>query len=213
VLHPQGKKTLRTRIQAERDALTAEQHAEKSARICQSIIDRVLRPLAEQASHSLTILGYVPYRSEVDVVPVLEWCWREGHSVGLPKVDRASRTMRMYRTQSLSELETGAWGIREPKEQLPILDGLADIDAILMPGMAFDEQRNRLGYGGGFYDRFLGRFSELGLAYPLLAAPAFEVQLTANNEVPVEPHDVPMDVIVTERRFLTDDNAIRVKIR
>jgi 5-formyltetrahydrofolate cyclo-ligase len=213
VLHPEGKKALRTRIQAERDALTAEQHAEKSAHICRSIIDHVLGPLAEQASRSLTILGYVPFRSEVDIVPVLEWCWREGHRVGLPKVDRARQGMRMYRTQSLSELETGAWGIREPKEHLPILDELATVDAILMPGMAYDEHRNRLGYGGGFYDRFLARFLEWGLAYPLLAAPAFEVQLTENNTMPVEPHDVPMDVIVTEHRILTDDNAIRVKIR
>ena len=93
-------------------------------------------------------------------------------------------------------MEPGRFGIREPKPQVGTPQAIADIDAILVPAVAFDRRGYRVGYGGGYYDRFLpelrGRAVRVGLA--------FACQLV--DSVPAGAHDVPVDFIVTETEII-----------
>lgn len=97
--------------------------------------------------------------------------------------------------QSLtSGVEEGYQGIREPLEGIPV--PVSEIDLVIVPGLAFDEQGNRLGRGRGFYDRFLSHPDFRGLKCAL----AFEEQIVA--AIPVAPDDVPVDMVVTDVRVL-----------
>jgi 5-formyltetrahydrofolate cyclo-ligase len=198
MVEAESKQSIRAILREQRDQLPSEVHARLSLQIGRSFIRDVLEPLSERLLRPLTVMGYMPFRSEVDVLPILDWCWQAGHMVVLPRVEQQSRGLRLHRTAGPEDLESGAWGIREPRADLPELDDLSAIDIVLFPGLGFDLKLGRLGYGGGYYDRFMEKFSVQGIPYPLLAAPAFELQLI--SEVPVEAHDVRLDLIVTEER-------------
>jgi 5-formyltetrahydrofolate cyclo-ligase len=205
MVEPKSKQAIRAILRESRDQLPSGEHAVLSGEIGHSLIAHILQPMTKRLQRPLTVMGFMPFRSEVDVVPVLDWCWQAGHTVVLPRVDRHSRDMRVYRIAGDEELETGAWGIREPKADLPELDSLAAIDVVLVPGLAFDLKLGRLGYGGGYYDRFLEKFTGPGLPGPLKVAPAFELQLIP--EVPTETHDFRLDLIVTESRKIGSIDA------
>lgn len=103
-----------------------------------------------------TVLGFAAYGSEIDTEEILEETLRQGKALYLPKVE--GEVMQFYRVWSLSELQPGYKGIREPvgdTEQYLYDAGNTSGTLMLMPGVAFDQMRNRMGYGRGFYDRFL----------------------------------------------------------
>ena len=111
----------------------------------------------------------------------------------LPKVDRAARRLRLFHVADLvGGTAAGVWGIREPREDICDEARLEDIDAVVVPGVAFTGTCERLGYGGGFYDRLLGGWS----GRPPCIAPAFAMQMVA--ALPTDVHDVPVDVVLTE---------------
>lgn len=100
--------------------------------------------------------------------------------------------MIFYQISQPEDLEPGYFGIREPKTSLPVADG--EDGLMIMPGVAFDNQRHRVGYGGGFYDRYLSRHTS-----HFTAALAFEFQMM--EEVPTEPTDLLPDVVITENNL------------
>lgn len=103
-----------------------------------------------------TVLGFAAYGSEIDTEEILEETLRQGKALYLPKVE--GEVMQFYRVRSLSELQPGYKGIREPvgdTGQYLYDAGNTSGTLMLMPGVAFDQMRNRMGYGRGFYDRFL----------------------------------------------------------
>jgi 5-formyltetrahydrofolate cyclo-ligase len=106
----------------------------------------------------------------------------------------STREMLWSELKSLDELETSTFDILEPREDSirPVQPG--DTDVAIVPGIAFDRTCHRIGYGGGYYDRFLARFrgNKIALAY--------EVQLY--DSIPAEPHDLSVDIIVTEDRTI-----------
>ncbi len=121
---------------------------------------------------------------------------RSGKRVILPKV--AGKELALYEIRDFNaDVETGAWGIPEPKPLIPAK--LDEIDLMVMPGAAFDEQGNRLGYGAGFYDRLLSAFEGTTVAL------AFEAQIL--SKVPSDPHDAPVKKIVTEKRVIITHRA------
>ena len=185
------KRELRKQIFQRRDRLSAEEIREYSRQIA-----RRLYGLPEYRE-SRVIMFFLSFRSEVDTRSMVEESLARGKEVLVPKALPDSREMIASRLLDCREdLAPGAYGIPEPKESaLRVVDPL-QIDLLIVPGVAFSEDGRRLGYGGGYYDRFFGR---LRPGVPLLAL-AFELQIVP--EVPVQPWDRPVDLIVTEKRVI-----------
>ncbi len=135
------------------------------------------------------ILLYYPHRKEVDTLPIIKKLLKEGKKVLLPKVK--GKEIIPILIKNLSHLKEGYAGIKEPEgEEVP----LEKIDVIIVPGVAFDKKGHRLGYGKGFYDRFLKKVKglKIGLAYD------FQIL----EELPAEEHDVPLDLIITPTKII-----------
>lgn len=145
------------------------------------------------------ILIYASYRDEVPTYDLIESALREGKQVFCPKIEgpAGDRTMSFYRIMALEELQEGFQGIPEPvvlRERRYEAEKNSR-DLILMPGTAFDRQRRRLGYGGGFYDRFC-RITQDAARIAL----CFDCQLL--EELPEEETDIRPERIVTESGWI-----------
>ena len=139
-------------------------------------------PLYKEAK---TIYGYLPYNQEVRTIPMLEQALREGKRVAVPKV--YGDEMKFIYLDDLSKVEKGYSGIPEPVEDGPVADDATAL--VLMPGLAFDPQGHRIGYGGGFYDKFLS--AEPG--HPTLAL-CYDFQMLPYLET--EEFDMPVDCVL-----------------
>jgi 5-formyltetrahydrofolate cyclo-ligase len=157
-------------------------------------IFRRLAALPEYAA-AATVLVYLDIRSEVRTRWFLPSAWAAGKRVAVPFCEESR--LGLFRLDHLDQLAPGAMGILEPKSDLRTLADKriapADLDLIVVPGLSFDRRGGRLGYGKGYYDKLLHEVR--GDAAKV--AVCFECQLAA--EIPALPHDVRMDLIVTEK--------------
>ncbi len=145
---------------------------------------------------SRTVLLYASFRSEVDTSAMIKGSIESGKRVLLPKVDRENRRLLLYEIKDIGELAPGFRGIPEPSLTEERVVSPGEIDVVVIPGAGYDDAGNRVGYGGGYYDRFLSQ-TEKKL---FVAAPAFEEQIA--DMIPAEEHDVKVDIIVTDRRII-----------
>lgn len=172
-----------------RDELTQEERMQKSDRILRSVIAHPWYGEAE------VLLVYVSYKSEVDTTALIQSALQEGKAVYCPKVHGSE--MDFYRIASMQDLVDGYKGIREPlgEPEKLFTDGNIFKDKadylMLMPGSAFDEQRNRIGYGGGYYDKYLEK-------HPQLHTMAVCFQCQIQKSIPADAYDWKPDVVVTE---------------
>ncbi len=121
----------------------------------------------------------------------------QGKAVALPRTIIAQRQLECFQISSLDDLVTGAYSIMEPDpERCPRVDP-SELDIVIVPGSVFDRRGGRLGYGGGYYDRFLSKDAPQALRIAL----AFSFQVQDNN-IPLQPHDELMDYIVTEKEII-----------
>jgi len=187
-VHEAAKAELRRRILAQRDALDAERRTALSA-----VIFGTVRSLPAFAA-ARTVLAYSSFGSEPVTDAFLVTVLGEGKTLLLPRVDRTTRSLELYRVSEPGrQLRPGVWGIREPDPALCASLSPGEIDFVLVPGVVFDVRGGRVGYGAGYYDRLLRRCPPTAA----LVAGAFELQVV--SEVPMEPHDRRMDRVVTER--------------
>jgi 5-formyltetrahydrofolate cyclo-ligase len=134
---------------------------------------------------------YASFQSEVETHHMIRRALAEGKRVVLPKVK--GKELELIEIKSFDkDVLPGAWGIPEPERGMPA--ELKDISLIVVPGAAFDEKGNRIGYGAGFYDKLLPLYKGRTVAL------AFELQIAP--EVPADAHDIPMHMIVTEKRVI-----------
>jgi 5-formyltetrahydrofolate cyclo-ligase len=181
---------MRARVVAARDTLAPQWRAEASGAIARRIAQM------PEFARARVLMVTLPFRSEWDATLLARAALAAGRIVAAPRVDPVARMLRVLRIVDLArDVEPGYRGIPEPRAACPPIP-LAEIDWILVPGLAFDTSGRRLGYGGGFYDRLLPL---LPRAAPRVAG-AFELQVVA--AVPASPHDVAVDWIVTEQRTL-----------
>lgn len=185
----QKKKALRREIRALRAVHSDEEIHAMSLKVLEHV-----KALPEY-QEAETLFVYVDCKHETETSDLIRQAWADGKRTAVPKV--IGENMKFFYITSLeNDLEEGYFGIREPYEKNPA-DEAADREGslMLMPGVAFDEARHRIGYGGGFYDRYLE-------AHPGLrtAALAFEFQVKA--EVPFEKFDILPGRIVTEKRVI-----------
>ena len=144
-----------------------------------------------------TVLAYADFRKEVETGRIITKLLEMGKRVAVPlTVPKQRLLIPSLLLDYPGDLQPGSWGILEPKPDClrPLEPEV--IDAVLVPGVVFDITGNRLGYGGGYYDRFLPRLSNKAV----LIAPAFELQVKQSLEPGV--HDVPVHYIVTEDRVI-----------
>ena len=139
------------------------------------------------------VLGYVPIHEEIDTMPILKDAFAAGKRVALPFMDTKTNKMLFYEMESLDAVTRGARGLARPPHPddtpLDVKDFLGSI--CLVPGLVFDGEGNRIGYGAGYYDEFLAFYPghKIGLVR--------SVQISS-NPLPREEHDIPVDVLISE---------------
>ncbi|MEK8131097.1 5-formyltetrahydrofolate cyclo-ligase [Paenibacillus filicis] len=198
---------LRRQAEAVRSDIGEEERRRKSEEISRKLIARLeelMRP-DPAVRRKPTLFAYMPVKSEVDVTSVLEACWKRPWRVVVPKVVPAHKQLKLYEIKSYADLERGTWGIREPVAKAPQLFDIRQIDVALVPGLAFDLNMGRLGYGGGFYDRFMQQYVRTGLPKPYIVAASFEEQII--DEVPMGLFDFRINELVTESRCILEGGA------
>ncbi|MBN1613943.1 MAG: 5-formyltetrahydrofolate cyclo-ligase [Deltaproteobacteria bacterium] len=186
-----NKKMIRKRILAARDALSKENIGEMSGRICERVV------LLQAIRDCAVLMAFLSFGSEVETDAIIEWAWQQDKRVCVPRCRPGERRIDPHRIKSYDDLEPGSFGIREPKPEMATLQPIADIDAALVPAVAFDRRGYRVGYGGGYYDRFLPELPTQTIRVGL----AFSCQLV--EAIPAGAHDVPVDMIVTEKEVIT----------
>ena len=173
------KKTLRKTIRDQKRAMTPQMIEEKSRALGEKFA-------ASQAyRQAKTIYGYLPYNQEVRTVPMLEQAIRDGKRVAVPRV--CGDEMVFYYITDFDRVALSDMGIPEPLGDEPVADDPTAL--VLMPGLAFDAEGHRIGYGGGFYDRFLNREPE----HPTLAL-CYDFQMLPKVET--EEFDIPVDWVL-----------------
>ena len=173
------KISLRNRIRQMKRQMSEAQICEKSGQL------KELFTQTEYYKNAKTIYGYLPYNQEVRTVAILEQALLDGKKVAVPKV--YGDKMRFIYLDDLTKVSTGYAGIPEPIADDPVADDIAAL--VLMPGLAFDKEGHRIGYGGGFYDKFLERepnHPKVALCYDFQVLPSLEVQ----------EHDIPVDLVI-----------------
>ena len=173
------KTSLRKQIREQKRAMTPRQIETASQKLCQLFLTSELYRQAK------TIYGYLPYNQEVRTVPMLEQALADGKRVAVPKV--YGDEMKFIYLTDLTQVETGYAGIPEPVEDGPVADDPTAL--VLMPGLAFDREGHRIGYGGGFYDKFLAAEP----THPTLAL-CYGFQMV--EQLQVEEFDIPVDVVL-----------------
>lgn len=184
------KAALRSLVLRRREALDPAVRRVASRRIVEAVLARGAFRRAR------SVMAYASFGSEVDTSTLWQAVLADGRTLLLPRIDRSRDAIRVYAVRDLArDLETNRWGIAEPRPEACAEVGPAELDFVFVPGVAFDARGGRLGYGKAYYDRLLASSRQAGGA-PTLVAGAFAVQVV--DEVPMEPHDVPIPVVLTE---------------
>lgn len=173
------KKELRRQIRELKRAMTNEQIDAASARLGELFLN------CPQYKQAKTIYGYLPYNQEVRTVPMLEQAMKDGKRVAVPKC--YGDEMRFIYMDDLSKVEKGYANIPEPIADDPVADDKTAL--VLMPGMAFTKDGKRMGYGGGFYDKFLASEPD----HPTVAL-CYDFQMV--EDLPTEDYDIPVDCVL-----------------
>lgn len=175
----EDKKALRAMIRQRKRAMTEEEIQEKSQHLMKLFCD------SDAYRKASSIYGYLPYNQEVRTTPMLQQALLDGKKVAVPKV--FGDEMKFIWLRDLTQVAPGYANIPEPVADGPIADDTGAL--VLMPGLAFDAQGHRIGYGGGFYDRFL----ENEPNHPTLAL-CYDFQMLPHLET--EAHDIPVDTVI-----------------
>ena len=174
----QYKRQFRDHIRQLKRRMTPEEITCRSDTLCRMVL------ASDIYRNAKTIYGYLPFNQEVRTLPLLQQALSDGKQVALPKC--YGRKMRFVQMTDLSRVQCSSFGAPEPLEDFPIAEDPSAL--VLVPGLAFDASGHRMGYGGGFYDRFLSQEPN----HPTIAL-CFDFQILPYLET--EPHDISIDTI------------------
>ena len=173
-----SKRELRAAVRQQKKAMTPEDIAFRSKSLCRKVLH------TKEYRAAATVYGYLPFNQEVDLLPLLRQAMADGKQVALPKC--FGKEMRFILITDLSRIQPGAIGAPEPLDDSPVASDPSAL--VIVPGLVFDRQGNRIGYGGGYYDRFLRAEPDhptIGLCY--------DFQLMEQLEA--EAHDIPVNTV------------------
>ena len=211
-----NKKDIRKYVLDLRDGISVKEKAQYDASIKEIILGM------EEYRKADVILAYVSYRSEVDTTALIQQALLDGKYVFAPKV--SGNEMEFWQITAMEDLQEGYRGIREPVQSIAFPDWIKESCKVMMwmPGAAFDKERHRIGYGGGFYDRYLNRllrqseqtassdlaWTQSGRFMLTTAALAYSCQIL--EQIPYEEHDIKPDLLVTEQGILLYTNPASI---
>jgi len=178
------KTTLRNEVREALANMSATTYRDQSFAVAKKVLQE---PYIIEAN---TIGITISNQPEVDTIHLIEELWQLGKKVAVPKCHPKTREMTFYAIESFAQLETVYMHLREPIPERCELVDANEMDIILVPGVVFDRLGYRIGYGGGYYDRYVLNYKK-GKLMSLL----FDQQIV--NRVPTEEHDCPVDIIVT----------------
>jgi len=193
---PQNSKAdLRATVRATLATISSEARQGASHTACARLMQL---PAFESAA---VVMLFMPLKDEVDLLPLALRCFQMGKTVCVPRVNWERRDMIAVEVMSFDDhvMEVDEHGVRSPRDGRPVV--VNTIDLVVVPGVAFDAQGNRLGRGGGYYDRFLKRLATSTATIGL----AFDQQIV--DEVPVDERDIRVDMVVTDRRLTVSPRA------
>jgi len=173
-----------------RDSISPKLKSIKDKKIKEKLLN-----LTEYKNANILLL-FASFRTEVETLEIILETLKKGKIVILPKVDRKHKKLILYKIDNINELQPGYMGILEPKPAADKKVSKEILDFILVPGVAFDENGGRIGYGGGYYDRLISNIKNR----PPLVAVAYEEQII--KKVPLFKHDIKVDKIVTDTRII-----------
>ncbi len=183
VKNMESKRDIRKRVLDKRNFITREEWEENSHRIFKKV---VAHPFFLDAD---SIYCYLDYRNEVGTKEMIEYAWMMGKKVAVPRI--SGDRMTFHYIESFEDTSLGYGGIMEPKE---IKSAEEKSVLVILPGVAFDRAKHRIGYGKGFYDRYLAA----NPSYHTLAL-AFELQMT--EHIPADEYDICPEQIITEEHI------------
>ncbi len=182
-----NKTEIRKYIKEMKKNLTEEEIRLRSNRIAKKLFSQ---PFYEQAE---CIYLYVSYNQEIDTLGIIEHILEDMKRVAVPKV--VDKNMEFHEITSLNQLSEGAFGIKEPTVNKPVSEDpeWASSNLMIIPGLAFDKNGSRIGYGGGYYDRYLHKYHDrIGLKIAL----AYDFQVL--EHIDIESYDEKIDGIITD---------------
>jgi len=186
------KEKIRQEILEKRRSMPQEVVVEKSNNVIQNLIQ------LEDFRRANRILFYLSFDNEVETKTLVrELLEKKEKTIIITKIEN-SKDLALHKISSYEDLQPGPYGILEPAIGSPVR--LEDVDLIIVPGIAFDNDGNRVGYGKGYYDELLktSRAKNVALAYDFQIVPA----------IPAKEHDIPMDIIITEGDTIICTNSI-----
>lgn len=180
------KEQLRDSMRKQRRALTQEEVLSHSRKICEKLFT------LNCIESSNTVCTFLSAFKEPDTAEIIRLLLKSGKRVAVPVTDEKSITLSLSYIDSTENLTRGAYGIYEPLSVCPA--NIGDMDTVLVPALAFDRSGGRMGFGKGYYDKLLANENciKIGLCY------GFQLF----DKIPTEPHDVMMDIIITEKEIL-----------
>ena len=179
------KQAIRQAIQEIRDLIPSEERKAKTLEIAERFFG------LKEYRDAKNILIYYPFRSEIDTTVIITRAITDGKRVILPRI--SGKTLELFYVKDIKkDLRPGTYGIMEPDRDSCVPAKYAEPDLVVVPGVGFDRHKNRLGYGGGFYDRLLPKLSKNIQKIAL----CFQVQIV--DLLPSFTHDIRVDKVISE---------------
>ncbi len=181
------KEKLRKQIKEKRTEITKEENRKKSKKIKERLLG------LKEYRDAKIVLFYVSYDGEVFTHDMIKEAL-DDKKVVVPISNKKNCSLSLSMLENWEDLEEGSYGILEPRKDCIKEISIDEIDLIIVPGVAFDLNGNRLGHGKGYYDRLLEKTKAISIGL------AFEFQIV--KDIPTDGNDVPVDIIVTEERII-----------
>ena len=187
------KKSLRKEILAKRNIMDAIEKEEKDRKILDKFYE------SNYYREAKNIFIYISYDSEINTKGIIKKALRDNKKIYVPRTEFKTRLMDAVEITSLNNLIESEYGILEPSVEEPHIDP-NEIDLIVVPGVAFDRNGGRMGYGAGFYDRYFKKISKDNVKKVIKLALAYDFQIL--EKIPMNEQDVPVNYIITETKFI-----------
>lgn len=185
------KDEIRKQMRDKRYEVTPEERKELSRAVCKKVMEAPIRLLLR----AWRVCLYLSTKNEIPTRYLARAIWEAGRDVCVPAWSRSDAMYKLYAIDARTRLVAGHHGLREPAVRIPVMPW--DVDAFILPGLAFDTRGGRLGYGAGYYDRILSKATRVA---PKIAL-CYDWQVL-DEPLPQEPHDIPVDWIVTDARVV-----------
>ncbi|NLK43817.1 MAG: 5-formyltetrahydrofolate cyclo-ligase [Tissierellia bacterium] len=184
------KKSLRKKVLEKRSKLSKKDIIEYSEIIANKLYEM------DYYKNAKRLMSFISFKDEIHTHEIIKTSISEGKSIVVPITFPERKELKVSEVLDFSELEIGFYDILTPKEEFIRFVDPSTIDLILMPGVVFAKDGYRIGYGGGYYDRFLSKLDKKVMKIAL----AFDLQIV--DTVPTESFDIPVDIIITEKRVI-----------